>query len=252
MTDERSTHIDHASTRRWLFVSDIHLEASGGTSQQQFLQFLRTEAPQADVLYILGDLFESWVGDDDPGHGAVIEALAELRRHGTACFLMHGNRDFLLGTDFCARAGCWLLPDPVIVHIDGESVLLTHGDALCTDDQAYQELRSIVRNPVWQRRFLSLPLATRVFLADQARAGSKSHTAQTLPRIMDVNASAVEMAFRTARVRRMIHGHTHRPAIHDALAGGQSVQRIVLGAWYEQGSFLLYQDGHYALRELPR
>ncbi len=238
--------------RHCLFVSDVHLEASGGAAERQFLQFLRTEAVQAQTLYILGDLFESWVGDDDPGHGEVIGALAELSGHGVNCFLLHGNRDFLLGEDFCARTGCRLLPDPVITRFGDEPVLLTHGDALCTDDHAYQELRTIVRAPRWQRRFLSLPLTTRELLANQARAGSKSHIARIPPRIMDVNPQAVDAAFRATQVRRMIHGHTHRPAVHDALAGGQAVQRIVLGAWYEQGSVLRYQDGLYALCELTR
>jgi UDP-2,3-diacylglucosamine hydrolase len=238
--------------RRCLFVSDVHLEATGGAAERQFLHFLRTEAVRAETLYILGDLFESWVGDDDPGHREVIGALAQLSGRGVACFLMHGNRDFLLGEGFCARTGCRLLPDPVVTQFAGEPVLLTHGDALCTDDRAYQELRTTVRAPLWQRRFLSLPFATRELLANEARTGSKSHTARAPPRVMDVNPGAVEAAFRATQVRRMIHGHTHRPAIHDALAAGQAVQRIVLGAWYEQGSFLRCQDGRYELCELPR
>jgi len=238
--------------RHCLFVSDVHLEAPGGAAERQFLHFLRTDAARAEALYILGDLFESWVGDDDPGHREVIAALAALSGSGVACFLLHGNRDFLLGEGFCARTGCRLLPDPVITRFGGEPVLLTHGDALCTDDHAYQELRTLVRAPRWQRRFLALPLATRELLANEVRAGSKSHTARTPPRVMDVNPQAVDAAFRATQVRRMIHGHTHRPAVHDALAGGQAVQRIVLGAWYEQGSVLRYQDGLYKLCELAR
>ena len=169
-----------------------------------------------------------------------------------ACFALHGNRDFLLGAGFCQRSGCRLLPDPVIAQLDGERVLLTHGDALCTDDHAYQELRSIVRAPVWQRRFLALPRAHRELLADEVRAGSRRHTARTVPYIMDVNAAAVSAAFRAARVRRMIHGHTHRPGVHDTTVDGTPVQRIVLGAWYEQGSYLRFERGSYELRELPR
>ena len=253
MRTEASAPIEEAfGPRHCLFVSDVHLEAPGGAAEQQFLRFLRTEAVRAETLYILGDLFESWVGDDDPGHPEVIGALAELSGHGVACFLLEGNRDFLLGESFCARAGCRLLPDPVIAQFGGEPVLLTHGDTLCTADRAYQELRTTVRAPGWQRRFLTLPLATRELLANEARAGSKSHTARSPPRIMDVNPGAVDAVFRATQVRRMIHGHTHRPAIHDALVGGQAVQRIVLGAWYEQGCFLRCQDGLYALCELPR
>jgi UDP-2,3-diacylglucosamine hydrolase len=242
---------------RYLFVSDVHLDAAAPEAQLQFLDFLRSQVAgpaTARALYILGDLFESWVGDDDVGgeRAAVLAALRELTTSGVACFLLHGNRDFLIGEEFCRQTGCQLLPDPVVADIDGERVLLTHGDALCTDDHSYQELRSIVRTPAWQRRFLSLPLPDRQMLANEARAGSRAHTARSIPKIMDVNAAAVAAAFEAARVRRMIHGHTHRPAVHDALVGGQPVQRIVLGAWYEQGSYLAYENGRYELRSLPR
>jgi UDP-2,3-diacylglucosamine hydrolase len=131
-------------------------------------------------------------------------------------------------------------------------VLITHGDALCTDDHAYQELRSIVRQRYWQRRFLALPLEHRELLADEVRAGSRRHTSRTGPAIMDVNAQAVERAFRAAGVRRMIHGHTHRPGVHDLMLDGASAQRLVLGAWYEQGSYLSCERGSFELRSLPR
>jgi UDP-2,3-diacylglucosamine hydrolase len=237
---------------RSLFVSDVHLDAGAPESQRQFLDFLRTEAMRADALYILGDLFELWVGDDAEVNEPVLDALAELTGRGVASFLLHGNRDFLIGQRFCDQTGCRLLPDPVIVELGGERVLLTHGDALCTDDPAYQELRTIVRAATWQRRFLDLPLVTRSLLASEARAGSRAHTARSAPTIMDVNSQAVQQAFRATRARRMIHGHTHRPAVHDALLEGHPVQRIVLGAWYEQGSYLLYQGGRYELRTLSR
>jgi UDP-2,3-diacylglucosamine hydrolase len=232
----------------------VHLDAAAPEAQRQFVDFLRTRIAGACALYILGDLFESWVGDDDTSdeRAAVQAALRELTASGIACFLLHGNRDFLIGEDFCRETGCQLLPDPVIAELAGERVLLTHGDALCTDDHAYQELRSIVRTPAWQRRFLRLPLADRQLLADEARAGSRAHTSRTIPKIMDVNAAAVDAAFKTARVRRIIHGHTHRPAVHDTLVEGQPVQRIVLGAWYEQGSYLAYESGRYELLSLPR
>jgi len=211
-------------------------------------------AAKAEALYILGDLFESWVGDDDadPAKARVSTALRELTAECVATFVMHGNRDFLLGRDFCQRTGCELLPDPIIVELDGERVLLTHGDALCTDDHAYQRLRSSVRTRNWQRRFLELPLAARASLAQQARAGSQAHTARVVREIMDVNAGAVEQAFRALEVRRMIHGHTHRPDIHNGLIDAEAAQRIVLGAWYEQGSYLWYERGRYELRRLPR
>jgi len=237
-----------------LFVSDVHLDAASPEAAEQFLAFLRTEAARAEALYILGDLFEAWVGDDDrePGNERVCRALRELTASGVACFTLHGNRDFLLGAGFSERSGCRLLADPVIAELDGERVLLTHGDALCTDDHAYQELRSIVRDPIWQRRFLSLPRAHRELLSHEARAGSRRHTARTVPQIMDVNAAAVTAAFRATHVRRMIHGHTHRPGVHELEIGGERAQRIVLGAWYEQGSYLRCDRGSYELRELPR
>jgi len=237
-----------------LFVSDVHLDAAAPQATEQFLAFLRAEAATAEALYILGDLFEAWVGDDDeePGNERVCRALRTLTAGGVACFALHGNRDFLLGAGFCERSGCRLLPDPVIAQLEGERVLLTHGDALCTDDHPYQELRSIVRRSAWQRRFLALPRAHRELLADEARAGSRRHTSRTVPYIMDVNTQAVTAAFRAAGVRRLVHGHTHRPGVHDLEVDGVPAQRIVLGAWYEQGSFLRCERGRFELRELPR
>jgi UDP-2,3-diacylglucosamine hydrolase len=237
-----------------LFVSDVHLDAGAPAAIEQFLDFLARHASQAEALYILGDLFESWVGDDDAdvAKARVCAGLRALTAQRVATFIMHGNRDFLLGADFCQRTGCELLPDPIIVELDGERVLVTHGDALCTDDHAYQQLRSSVRTHHWQQRFLKLPLAVRAGLAQQARAGSQAHTARVVPQIMDVNTAAVDKAFRALDIRRMIHGHTHRPKIHDALIGAEPAQRIVLGAWYEQGSYLWYEGGRYELRELAR
>ena len=237
-----------------LFVSDVHLDASAPPATEQFIAFLHEYAARAEALYILGDLFEVWVGDDDPGtdKALIVNALRELTTSGVACFVIHGNRDFLLGRQFCDRSGCRLLQDPVIIELDGERVLVTHGDALCTDDHAYQELRSSVRTADWQRRFLALPFDVRDRFANKARAGSKAHNARTAPRIQDVNPAAVETAYRTARVRRIIHGHTHRPGIHDTLVDGEPAQRIVLGAWYEEGSYLVYENGRYDLKTLPR
>ena len=237
-----------------LFVSDVHLDAAAPQATEQFLTFLRTEAAQAEALYILGDLFEAWVGDDDqePANDRVCRALRVLTASGVACFALHGNRDFLLGTGFSERSGCQLLPDPVIAQLDGERVLLTHGDALCTDDHAYQELRSIVRAPTWQQRFLALPRAHREQLADEVRAGSRRHTSRAVPTIMDVNTQAVAAAFRATGVHRLVHGHTHRPGVHDIEIDGEPAQRIVLGAWYEQGSVLHLDGGRCELRALPR
>ena len=234
-----------------LFVSDLHLDAQSGAANERFLAFLHQEASQARVLYILGDLFEAWIGDDDPDpvKGRICEGIRQLTDRGVPCFVMHGNRDFLLGEQFAARTGCRLLPDPVIATFDAEPVLLTHGDALCVDDHPYQELRTTVRDPNWQRRFMKLGLPTRELLANQARRGSQAHTSRTIPYVMDVNEAAVSAVWRTG-VNRIIHGHTHRPGIHPADFDGRAVERIVLGAWYEQGSYLRREAGRYELREL--
>ena len=237
-----------------LFVSDVHLDRGSPQAVEQFLEFLRGHGAGAEAVYILGDLFETWIGDDDPDPDKerVRAGLRELTQNGVACFILHGNRDFLIGRQFCDSTGARLLADPIVAEFDGERVLLTHGDALCTDDHSYQELRSIVRTPDWQRRFLALPVSDRELLANQARAGSKQHTSKTTSYIMDVNDEAVAAAFRATGVKRIIHGHTHRPAVHDLSIDGMPMQRIVLGAWYEEGSYLWYGNGSYELRELPR
>jgi UDP-2,3-diacylglucosamine hydrolase len=237
-----------------LFASDLHLDSSAPEAIEQFLAFIRDYASAADALYLLGDVFETWVGDDESERDKtrVCQALHALTAGGVPCFFLHGNRDFLLGRDFASRTGGTLLPDPVVAEFDGERVMLTHGDALCVDDLAYQELRTVVRNPDWQRRFLALPLEDRERIAGQARKGSREHTSRTVPVVMDVNQHAVETAYRSTRTRRMIHGHTHRPGIHDTVVDGKPAQRIVLGAWYEQGSYLHYEAGKYELRVLPR
>jgi UDP-2,3-diacylglucosamine hydrolase len=237
-----------------LFVSDLHLDAAAPAAIQQFERFLAHQARGAETLYILGDLFEAWVGDDDPepARDRVCRALRRASDAGLATFILHGNRDFLFGPGFTARTGVRVLPDPVLAELDGIPVLLSHGDLLCTDDHSYQELRSVVRDPKWQSRFLSLPLAARSFLADQARAGSRAHTARVVPQIMDVNESAVLAAFKASGARWMIHGHTHRPATHEYLIDGERALRLVLGAWYEEGSYLHWQRGGFGQVSLGR
>jgi UDP-2,3-diacylglucosamine hydrolase len=237
-----------------LFISDLHLDAREPAAGEQFLQFLRQRAAQSEALYILGDLFEAWIGDDapDPQAARVCEALRELARGGVPCYVMHGNRDFLLQRDFEQRSGVRLLTDPVIVELYGERVLLTHGDALCTADRPYQLLRGVVRDSGWQRRFLRLPLAVRQALARQARAGSRQHTGTTAAYIMDVEPAAVLAAMRACGVRSLIHGHTHRPAVHEFQLDGAPARRIVLGAWHEAGSCLAWQRSGFKLEQLPR
>ncbi|MGB8328084.1 MAG: UDP-2,3-diacylglucosamine diphosphatase [Steroidobacteraceae bacterium] len=230
-----------------LFVSDLHLDASAPDAIAAFERFLAHEARGAASLYILGDLFEAWIGDDDaePQRSRVCEALRRATAAGLPCFVLRGNRDFLFGPGFCERTGARLLPDAVIARLDDTPVLLAHGDQFCTDDHAYQELRAIVRSPAWQRRFLSLPADARTMLADEARAGSRAHTARVVPRIMDVNENAVQAVLRASGARWLIHGHTHRPGAHEYSVDGERAMRLVLGAWYEQGSYLRWSRGEF-------
>ncbi len=224
-----------------LFISDLHLDASRPHITRLFVDFVRTEAVQAKALYILGDLFEAWIGDDaDDETGAMVaDALAGLHAHGVPCFYIHGNRDFLLGDAYARRARMTLLPDPSIIEIEGERVMLMHGDTLCTDDAPYQAFRAQSRTALWQRAFLSRPLAERQAFATQARAESQRYTRSVGDTITDVNAAAVLAALRAGNMRRLIHGHTHRPAIHHIDLGVPDSERIVLGDWYEQGAMLL-------------
>ena len=223
-----------------LFISDLHLDPARPHIVDLYTRFLAGQARGADALYILGDLFESWIGDDDDSELAerVASSTKALCDSGVPVFFMHGNRDFLLGADYAARAGMTLLPDPMMITLAGENTLLMHGDTLCTDDIEYQKFRTLVRDPGWQRQFLAKPLSERRAFAAQARGESKQQTAMKAAEIMDVNRRAVEEAMRAHSVRRLIHGHTHRPATHQFELDGQTAERIVLGDWFEQGSVL--------------
>jgi UDP-2,3-diacylglucosamine hydrolase len=220
-----------------LFIADLHLDERRPHITALFLDWLRNAAVQADAIYILGDLFEAYIGDDDDAAlvATVADALRVLADGGTRVHFTHGNRDFLVGDTFAERAGLTLLPEAAVVDLHGMPTLLLHGDTLCLDDVAYQRIRVQLRNPSWQRQFLAQPLAARRAFAAQARAESAKHTGATDAAIMDVTPSAVEQALAVHGVRRMIHGHTHRPAVHDL---GNGRQRIVLGDWYEQGAVL--------------
>ena len=237
-----------------LFVSDLHLDAASPEIARQFHAFLEGEARSAEALYILGDLFEAWLGDDDPDPAAraTVRVLRALTDSGVPVFVMHGNRDFLIGERFCRETGATLLPDGTVIELYGERAALMHGDALCTDDASYQRLRRIVRNPVVRGLFRIMTLNQRRALAARMRAGSRAHVGMTAPEIMDVNAAAVAHAFREAGVRTMIHGHTHRPAVHPLEIDGAPAKRIVLGDWYTQGSVLEVSAGGFELRALPR
>jgi len=228
-----------------LFISDLHLHPSRPKITSLFLEFLRVEAAEAEALYILGDLFEAWVGDDDDIELAqsVRRALRELSESGVPVFVMRGNRDFLFGPGFAADTGAKLLPDPCVISLYEQPTLLMHGDLLCSDDVKYLAFREQVRDPAWQQRFLAQSLSARHLFAEQARAASQQHQAGlreegALDAITDVNPDTVNDTMTQFGITRLIHGHTHRPAIHSLRCAGRSAQRIVLGDWYEQGSVL--------------
>lgn len=237
-----------------LFISDLHLDSSRPHITRLFVDFVRNEAVRAKALYILGDLFEAWIGDDtdDDTADQVAAALAGLHARRVPCFYVHGNRDFLLGDAYARRARMTLLPDASVIEIEGERVLLMHGDVLCTDDAAYQAFRSQSRSAAWQHAFLHRPVAERQAFAAQARAESQRYTRSVDDAITDVNAGTVLDALRTHGVRRLVHGHTHRPAVHRIANGERPCERIVLGDWYEQGSVLRAEAGSWSLAALDK
>lgn len=243
--------------RPTLFISDLHLDGERPDITAQFLEFLDREARQSAGLYILGDLFEAWIGDDDPDPDKrrVIDALKSLTSSGVPVYFIHGNRDFLIGRRFAKETGVKLLPDGTLIELHGKRVLLMHGDTLCIDDPDYQRLRRIVRNPVVQFVLRSLSLGQRQKLAVKMRAGSKKHIEskdRTSPQIMDVNQGEVCRTFEREQADLIVHGHTHRPAVHDVSVGGHVFKRIVLGDWYEQGSVLRWDERGFELAGLRR
>jgi len=225
---------------RDLFISDLHLSPERPEIIRLFCDFMMQTAPASDRLFILGDFVEYWLGDDDPAPGLqpAFDAMRQLADAGSKIYLMHGNRDFLMGETFAANTGCTLLSDPCIMEIAGEQVLLMHGDTLCTDDIAYQQLREMLRNPAWQADFLAKPMQERVMMAKVLREKSEQEVQAKSMEIMDVNPQAVVNAFTEHHVKRMIHGHTHRPAIHHLDINGADCTRIVLADWYTQGHYL--------------
>ncbi|MCY1209955.1 UDP-2,3-diacylglucosamine hydrolase [compost metagenome] len=220
-----------------LLISDLHLEEERPDITRAFLHFLQTRAAQAEALYILGDFFEAWIGDDamTPFQHSIAQALRKLADGGTRIFLMHGNRDFMIGKAFCHEAGCTLLADPSLVRMNGEPVLLMHGDSLCTQDEAYMRLRRWLRNPVSLLILRNLPLATRHKLARKLRKESRMQTRQKAAEITDVTPEEIPRVLRQFGARTLIHGHTHRPASHELDLEGQPARRIVLGDWNRQG-----------------
>ena len=242
-----------------LFISDLHLDAERPAVTELFGAFMQREAAQADALYILGDLFEAWVGDDDPSEtGAYVATrIREVADAGVPVFFIRGNRDFLLGDAFARRAGMRILPDPAVVMLYGKPTLLMHGDLLCTGDTAYQAFRAQTRNPLWQAQFLAQSLAARLAFAAQARAASAAHQGgmkqndkTQFETLTDVAPATVEATFAQFGIDTMIHGHTHRPAIHELIVGDRACRRIVLGDWYEQGSVLRVEPEGITLHAL--
>lgn len=236
-----------------LLISDLHLEEERPDISRAFLHFLRTRARQAEALYILGDFFEVWIGDDaiSPFQRSIAQALRQLSDSGTRIYLMHGNRDFLLGKAFCRAAGCTQLPDPSLVELGGEKVLLMHGDSLCTQDQAYMRLRRWLRNPLSLFVLRNLPLATRHKLARKLRKESRTQTSMKASEIVDVTPAEVPRLMASHGVQTLIHGHTHRPAVHRLEVAGRPAQRIVLGDWDKQGWALQIDGQDWQLAPFP-
>lgn len=235
-----------------LFISDLHLSDERPEITRLFIDFLNSRASRAEALYILGDLFEVWLGDDMilPDYRQAIDAMHALAQQ-VPVYVMYGNRDFLMGDEFCRLSGATLLPEPTTIDLYGTPTLLLHGDILCTDDLPYQEFRRMVRDPQWQAAMLAKSPEQRLALARQYRETSRLETGNKDEAIMDVNAQAVAQTLREHRLSQMIHGHTHRPAIHDFELDGQPARRIVLGDWYEQGSVLACDQCGCRLEGLP-
>jgi len=223
-----------------LFIADLHLQTEEPAITAGFLRFLRGEAKSADALYILGDLFEAWIGDDDPNplHREMAAADHAQVDSGVPCYFIHGNRDFLIGKRYARESGMTLLPEEQVLDLYGRKVLIMHGDTLCTDDTGYLAFRAKVHTPWIQKVFLALPLFIRNRIAARMRAGSKAANSSKSMTIMDVNPQAVVRVMEKHDVQWLIHGHTHRPDVHSLIANGQPAHRVVLGAWHTEGSMV--------------
>ncbi|ELO0859103.1 MULTISPECIES: UDP-2,3-diacylglucosamine diphosphatase [Citrobacter] len=223
-----------------LFIADLHLCTEEPAITAGFLRFLAGEARQADALYILGDLFEAWIGDDDPNplHREIATAIKAVVDSGVPCFFIHGNRDFLIGKRFACESGMTLLPEEKVLNLYGRRVLILHGDTLCTDDAGYQAFRAKVHQRWLQTLFLALPLCIRKRVAARMRADSKAANRSKSLEIMDVNPHAVIAEMEKHHVQWLIHGHTHRPDVHPLTANGEPAFRVVLGAWHTEGSMV--------------
>ena len=237
-----------------LFISDLHLSHGHPRSTELFLRFAADIAPKAEALFILGDLFEYWAGDDDlddPFHQHITGTLRELNAHGTRIFIMHGNRDFLMDEELGSACNATLLEDPTMIDLYGTPTLLTHGDTLCTDDTEYQRFRKLVRDDAWQTQFLSQPLAQRKAQIEQLRMQSESQKRSKEMALMDVNLDAVHELLRQNAYPRLIHGHTHRPAKHVHHVDGYVCKRWVLGDWDSKANALRCDQSGIRWADIP-
>lgn len=235
------------------FIADLHLQTEEPAITAGFLRFLRGEARGSEGLYILGDLFEAWIGDDDPNplHAEIAREIRALVDSGTPCYFIHGNRDFLLGRRFARESGMQLLAEEKVLDLYGRRVLIMHGDTLCTDDVQYQAFRRKVHTPWIQTLFLALPLFIRRKIALRMRNGSRAANGQKSESIMDVNPQAVLAVMEKHQVQWLVHGHTHRPDVHALTVNGQSASRVVLGAWHTEGSMVKVTTDGVELMTFP-
>ena len=249
------SEVSHSSTKSSLtyFIADLHLAQNRPDITACFLSFLKNEAPKAQALYILGDLFEYWVGDDDNSTfiAEISQAIKSLSKLDCEIYFIHGNRDFLLGQRFAKQAGMQILPEVTLINLYNKPVVIMHGDTLCTRDIGYQAFRKKSRSWWWQAIIKSLPLFIRRKIADNYRNQSASATAMKSQDIMDVTDNEVIHCLEQYQSQILIHGHTHRPAIHKVSANNQAAQRIVLGDWYEQGAWLKVTPDSMELMDSP-
>ncbi len=235
-----------------LFISDLHLCEDRPHINALFLNFLANDLNGIRALYILGDLFEVWIGDDaiSTSNKTILAGLKNVTQNGVPIYVMHGNRDFLLAESFCEQTGCQLISDPGTIDLYGTPTLIMHGDTLCTDDTSYQQFRSMVRSETWQTQFLEMTAEQRQQIATKYRNESKIQTRQKKPEIVDANQQAIETIMQQHNTQYLIHGHTHRPATHQFKLNGDNAQRVVLGDWYDHGSVLIVDKNGYDLRKL--